>query len=133
VGKTLTCEVIEIDPERQRVLVSRRVAAQSERASRRQREAAKLEIGAVVNGRVTRVEDFGAFVSFGPGLEGLVHVSNLSLERVQHPSEVVHVGQSVQAKVLAIREHGKRIALGIKQLEGNPWTELERTHYEGEI
>ncbi len=133
VGKTLTCDVIEIDPERQRVLVSRRVAAQNEKASRRQREASKLEVGAVVNGRVTRVEDFGAFVSFGPGLEGLIHVSNLSLERVRHPSEVVHVGQSVQVKVLAIREHGKRIALGLKQMEANPWTELERSHYEGEI
>ncbi len=133
VGRTLTCEVIEIDPERQRVIVSRRIAAKHERESRRQREAAALEVGAVVTGRVTRVEDFGAFVRFGPGLEGLIHVSNLSLERVGHPSEVVRVGESVQAKILAVRDHGKRIALGLKQMEANPWMALERESGEDEI
>src|SRR6516225_6877571 len=75
VGKTLTCEVIEVDPERQRVLLSRKLVIQRERASEHQREVGALKEGDVVQGRVTRIERYGAFVAFGHGMEGLVHVS----------------------------------------------------------
>ena len=124
VGKQFTCEVIEVEKERQRVVLSRKLVLQRERAHPGQREIGSLRIGENVQGRVTRLEEYGAFVAFGQGLEGLVHVSNLSYERVQHPADRLRAGQQVEARVLAIRDGGKRIALGLKQLEPNPWEGL---------
>jgi small subunit ribosomal protein S1 len=124
VGKTMTCEVIEIDAERQRVLVSRKLVVQRERDDERQREVDALTVGQVVHGRVTRLEPFGAFVSFGRGLEGMIHVSNLAWERVAHPSAVLQLGQTLNAKVLALRNGGRRIALGLKQMSPSPWAQL---------
>lgn len=121
VGKTMTCEVIEVDAERQRVLVSRKLVVQRERDDERQRAVGALAVGQTIHGRVTRIEPFGAFVTFGNGLEGLIHVSNLAYERVEHPSSVVELGQTISAKVLAIRDGGKRVALGLKQMSASPW------------
>jgi small subunit ribosomal protein S1 len=124
VGKTLACQVIEVDSERQRVLVSRRRLLERERIDERQRSVHALQIGQVVRGRVTRLEAYGAFVAFGPGLEGLVHVSNLSLDPVEHPAQVLRVGEPVEAKVLAIRGEGRRIGLGLRQMHDSPWKGL---------
>jgi small subunit ribosomal protein S1 len=121
VGKTLTCEVIEVEGERQRVLVSRRALLERERHDERRREVHQLVVGQVVRGRVTRLEPYGAFVAFGAGLEGLVHVSNLSLDPVAHPREVLRVGQSVEVKVLSVRAEGRRIGLGLRQMHESPW------------
>lgn len=133
VGRTVTCEVIEVDAERQRVLVSRKVVLQRERASRHQADIGGVRPGQVVQGRVTRVEAYGAFVRFGHGLEGMVHVSNLSYDRVDDPRELVREGDALEVKVLAIRRGGRRIALGLKQMQASPWRELERTHFVGRI
>ncbi len=133
VGKNLAVEVLEVDRERQRVVVSRKVVVQRERESERQRLVGALKPGQVVQGRVTRLEPYGAFVSFGRGLEGLVHVSNLSHERVEHPSELLHEGQSVELKVLHVKGGGKRIALGLKQMSESPWEHLERIHYVDQV
>jgi ribosomal protein S1 len=121
VGKTLVCEVLEVDRERQRVLVSRKIVEQRERVDDRQRRAGALAIGQTVPGRVSRVEPYGVFVALGDGLEGLIHVSNLAYERVEHPEALFRVGQSVHAKVLAVRGGGARIALGLKQTLPSPW------------
>ena len=133
VGKFITVEVIEIDSERQRVTVSRKLVVQRERDDDHQREVDRLRIGQVVQGRVTRVEDYGAFVAFGHGMEGLVHVSNLTHERIGHAESVVKVGDMLDAKVLHVRRGGKRIGLGLKQMHESPWTDLERTAYVGQI
>lgn len=133
VGRNVTCEVIEVDAERQRVVVSRKVVVQRERESAHQREVDSLKAGQVIQGRVTRIEAYGAFVQFGRGLEGMIHVSNLSHERVEKPDEVVQIGQTVDAKVLYIKQGGKRIALGLKQMGDSPWLALERTAYPGQI
>ena len=133
IGKTLACEVLEVDAERQRVLVSRKVLLERERNDERQRDVHALELGQIVRGRVTRVEEYGAFVAFGVGLEGLIHVSNLSYDPVRHPSDVVHVGQPVEAKVLAVRREGRRIALGLKQMAPSPWRGLEQRVELGQI
>ena len=124
VGKVLTCEVIEVDRERQRVLVSRKLVLQRERGDDRQREVGALLVGQTIEGRVARLEPYGAFIAFGRGLEGLVHVSNVSYERVEHPAKVLHLGELVRAKVLALRAGGSRIALGLKQLQESPWRSL---------
>jgi small subunit ribosomal protein S1 len=133
VGKTLAVEVVEVDAERQRVLVSRKVLLERERADERQRDVHALEVGQIVRGRVTRIEEYGAFVAFGTGLEGLVHVSNLSYDPVRHPADLVRVGQPVEAKVLAVRRAGRRIALGMKQMGPSPWRDLERRVEVGDI
>lgn len=133
VGRTLPCEVIEVDAQRQRVVVSRRLTKQKEKHDERVREAERLKIGATLSGRVVRVEDYGAFVALGRGLEGLVHVSNLSHARLAHPSEVVAPGQVLEVKVLSIRDGGRRIGLGLKQLQESPWAALERTIHAGQV
>jgi small subunit ribosomal protein S1 len=128
VGTTVTVEVIEIDRERQRVLVSRKRVLKKQRESDRTRETGRLSPGTVIQGRVHRLEPYGAFVRFGAGLEGLIHVSNLSDEHVEHAADVLTKGQVIEAKVLTIRQGGKRIALGLKQMHESPWKALERTH-----
>jgi small subunit ribosomal protein S1 len=126
VGKVLTCEVTEVDPERQRCSVSRKLVLAREKESGRARELGALAPGAVVQGRVSRVEDYGVFVRFGRGLEGLVHVSNLAWERVADPRELYREGDSIDAKVLHVKHAGKRIGLGVKQLGESPWNALAR-------
>lgn len=133
VGREMTVEVIEVDAERQRCTVSRRNVLKRERDSERQRHVDQLKIGQIVNGHVTRIEDYGAFVAFGRGLEGLVHVSNLAHERVAHPNEVLKLGQAIELKVLSVKQGGKRIALGLKQVGQSPWRDLERTIYVGQM
>ncbi len=133
VGKHMTVEVIEVDSERQRVTVSRKLVVQRERLNDHQREVDRLKIGQVVQGRVTRIEEYGAFVAIGHGLEGLVHVSNLSHERVESPESVVKIGDTLDLKVLHIRRGGKRIGLGLKQMHESPWADLERTAFVGQI
>ncbi|MEO6710023.1 MAG: S1 RNA-binding domain-containing protein [Planctomycetota bacterium] len=133
VGKHFTCEVIEIEKERQRVVLSRKFVEQRERASPHQREIGSLRVGERVHGHVTRVEEYGVFVAFGNGLEGLVHVSNIAYARVGSPSEVLRVGQAIEASVLAIRAGGKRIALGLKQLTPNPWESVAHLVTPGDL
>ena len=120
-GQTLQCEVLEVEPERKRVLLSRRNVLESERAESRKQSLGAISSGQVLTGKVMRLEPFGAFVDIGGGLEGLLHVSNIARSRVSHPSERLTVGQQVQVQVLEIKEGGKRIGLGMKQLEADPW------------
>lgn len=133
VGKTITVEVIEVEVERQRVVVSRKSVLKREKESQSLREVGNLRPGQVVSGRISRIEDYGAFVRFGRGLEGLIHISNLSHERAEHPLDLVKLGESVEAKVLNIRQGGKRIGLGLKQMNESPWRAIEERHYEGEL
>jgi small subunit ribosomal protein S1 len=120
-GKKLVCEVLEVDRDRQRVLLSRRAVLSAERDAARQETIGSIAVGQTLTGKVTRVEPFGAFVTLAPGLEGLLHVSNISHARVEDPKTVLAPGQELQVKVLSIEEGGRRIGLGRKQLEPDPW------------
>lgn len=133
VGKVLTCEVLEVDHERQRVIVSRKLVLRRERDGEVQRKIERLQPGRLVQGRVSRIESYGAFVSLGEGLEGMIHVSNLSHERVEDPSTVLKIGETVETKVLHVRRGGRRIGLGLKQVGESPWIALERDCYEGQL
>lgn len=133
VGKTFACEVIEVDARRQRVTVSRKLVAQRERESEHQREIGSLRPGDVVQGRVTRIEPYGAFVAFGRGLTGLVHVSNLAHERVEDVASLVELGQVLDLRVLHVKQGGKRIGLGLKQMAQNPWELARAFLHEGEV
>jgi ribosomal protein S1 len=119
--QNLTCEVLEVDKTRKRVLVSRRVILDRERDAQRKESVGRLSTGMRVSGKVVRVEPFGAFVDLGGGLEGMVHVSNISRKRTENATQAIAIGDSVEAEILEIKENGKRIALSMKALEPDPW------------
>lgn len=121
--QTLVCQVIEVDAGRKRILLSRRAVLEKERDVERREAVGKFATGQVLRGKVTRVEPFGAFVALGGGVEGLVHVSNLSRRRIEDAKEFVQPGQEVEVKILEIKDGGKRVGLGMKQLEPDPWQE----------
>ncbi len=122
--QTMVCEVIEMNDERKRVVLSRRKVLEEEAELAREQGMGRLVEGAVVRGKVTRLESFGAFVDIGHGIEGLVHVSNMSYRRVQTADEMLKAGQEVEVMILEIKEGGRRIGLGMKQLESDPWEDV---------
>lgn len=132
-NQKLVCEVLEIDMSRKRVLLSRRVVLEDERSEQRKETLGHLTTGMQITGKVTRVEPFGAFVDIGGGIEGLVHVSNISRKRVESAAEVLKKGDQVKALILEIKEGGKRIGLGLKQLEADPWDEVQSRFAIGQI
>jgi len=125
IGQTLVCQVMEIDRQRRRVVLTRRAVLEQERRAALEESVGKLHAGLVLRGKVTRIESFGAFVDMGGGLEGLVHLSNLSRRRVERAGDVVQVGQEVQVQVLEIKEGGKRVGLSMKALEPDPWDDVD--------
>lgn len=120
IGQSFVCQVTEVDSGRKRLVLSRRKVLEQEREEARREVTGRLEPGSRVRGRVTRIEPFGAFVDLG-GIEGLAHVSNLSHRRIGHPDEVLKVGDEIEALVLNIEEGGRRIGLGLKQIQRDPW------------
>ncbi|MBL8897003.1 MAG: S1 RNA-binding domain-containing protein [Planctomycetes bacterium] len=134
-GQTLLCKVLEFENKgkRSRVTLSRRAVLAAERDVALKESVATLQPGQVVTGKVTRLEPFGAFVEIAPGVEGLLHVSNLSRQRVEDPSKVLSVGQSIQAQITEIQKGGKRIGLSMKALEANPWDEVAARYAEGTV
>lgn len=120
VGQPITVRIVEVDRERRRLILSERAASAESRQSLKERVLSELEIGKTYTGRVTSLADFGAFVNVN-GADGLVHLSELSWERVQHPSDILEVGQEVKVKVINIDHEKKRIGLSIRQLEEDPW------------
>ncbi len=132
-GQRFVCRVIEIDRAKKRVVVSRRAVLEEERERARGEAVGSLRPGTLVRGKVARLESFGAFVALGGGLEGLLHVSNLAHRRVEHPSELLAVGQELELLVLEVSQGGKRIGLGRKQLEADPWDEVEGRFKPGDV
>lgn len=130
VGRTLELKVIECEPAQERIVLSERAALAGE--GRRRQLFNTLKPGEIVHGSVTNVTDFGVFVDLG-GLEGLIHVSELSWGRVQHPSCILKVDQPVDALVLMISEENGRVALSLKRLMPNPWDVLISSYKPGDV
>lgn len=120
VGEPMTVRVIEVDRSRRRLILSERMALQETRETLKDRLIEGLSEGDVRKGRVTSLADFGAFVNID-GADGLVHLSEISWERIQHPNEVLKVGDEVQVKVISVDRERKRIGLSIRQLQQDPW------------
>ena len=120
VGQPITVRIIEVDRERRRLILSERAASTESRQSLKERVIDELEVGKTYTGRVTSLSDFGAFVNVN-GADGLVHLSEISWDRVQHPKEVLEVGQEVKVKVINIDREKKRIGLSIRALADDPW------------
>ena len=130
VGRAINVKVIECDPERGRVVFSERAALAT--SGRRNQLFCDIKPGDRVFGTVTNVTDFGVFVDLG-GVEGLIHVSELSWGRVRHPADVVCVGEQVAAYVIQVDKARSRIALSLKRLNANPWETAEARYYCGQI
>ena len=121
VGQTMTLKIIEIDKAKKRIVASRKQVLQVEEAARKKELWNTFEVGSIVKGTVRRLADFGAFVDIG-GVDGLVHVTDLSWGRVKHPSDVVSVGQEIDVKILNVDPERERISLSYKQTQPRPWT-----------
>jgi len=127
VGRALQLKIIEINRNRNRLILSERLAVQEWRTKRREELLNELQVGEVRKGTVSNLANFGAFVDLG-GADGLVHISQLAWSRVNHPSEVLHVGQEVEVQVLGVDKEKKKIALSIKRAEVDPWTTVEKRY-----
>jgi predicted RNA-binding protein with RPS1 domain len=124
VGQKALCVVTEANPRRGNLVLSRRAVLERDKEEKKQQRLAALEIGAAVDGIVRKIMDFGAFVDIG-GLDGLLHISQLSYERVKHPSEILTEGQKIQVRVDKIDPVTGKIGLSYRSLQDHPWTDIE--------
>jgi small subunit ribosomal protein S1 len=131
-SQTLECKVIELNRSRNNVVLSRRAVLEEERKEVREQILGRLEPGQVVEGKISNIVDFGAFVDLD-GIDGLIHISELSWSHVNHPSEVVSIGDTVRIKVLDIDRDRQRISLGLKQTQEDPWQRVISTHRGGDV
>jgi small subunit ribosomal protein S1 len=132
VGDPIDVVVIEVDRERRRLILSERAASTETRESLKERVIDELKEGEERTGRVTSLADFGAFVNIN-GADGLVHLSEISWDRIQHPSEVLKVGQEVKVRVISIDRDKKRIGLSIRQLQEDPWNQRVAKYQVGQL
>src|SRR5512139_175101 len=129
-GKTLEFKVIKLDRKRNNVVLSRRAVIEASMGEERAKLLENLREGAIVNGVVKNITDYGAFVDLG-GIDGLLHITDLAWRRVRHPSEVVQVGQEITAKILKFDQEKNRVSLGLKQLGDDPWLGVSRRYPTG--
>lgn len=132
VGEPIKVRVIEVDRGRRRLILSERAALRETREALKERLLDELEEGDVRTGRVTSLADFGAFVNID-GADGLVHLSELSWDRIDHPSEVLEVGQQVEVKVISVDRDRRRIGLSLRQLQEDPWVRKAKTLKVGQL
>lgn len=131
-GKTLAFKIIEIEPSENRLILSHKAVVETEKEAQKQEVLATIHEGETVEGTVARLTDFGAFVDLG-GVDGLVHVSEISHSHVDRPSDVLKVGDSVQVKVLSVDPEKERVSLSIKDTLPGPWTDIEEKAVPGTI
>jgi small subunit ribosomal protein S1 len=131
-GQELRCKVIELNRSRNNVVLSRRAVLEDERKEMRQAILDRLNPGDVVEGQISNIVDFGAFVDLD-GMDGLIHISELSWSHVNHPSEVLEIGQTVKVKVLDIDRDRQRISLGLKQTQSDPWSQVLESYQESDV
>jgi len=132
IGEDLEVKVIEVDQDRRRLIFSEREAQREQRAKQKARLLEELSEGKVVKGTVTGMRDFGAFVNLG-GADGLIHVSELAWHRVDHPRDILEVGQKIDVYVLSLDHKTNRIALSRKRLLPDPWDTASSSYHEGQL
>lgn len=131
-GKTLTFKIVELEKEKNRLILSHRAVIEAEKAMNKQKVLDSIQPGQVIEGTVQRITDFGAFVDIG-GIDGLVHISQLSYEHINKPSDVVAEGQKVQVKVLGVDRETGKISLSIKETLPGPWASVNEKAPKGSI
>lgn len=132
VGEVMPLQILEIDRNRRKVVLSRKKALELEKAQKKEGTLSELSEGQIIQGEVARLTNFGAFVNLG-GVDGLVHISEMSWKRIKHPNEVVKVGDPVDVRVLSIDPKKERISLSLKQARPDPWQEMSETFSIGSL
>ena len=127
VGKVYEFKIVKVNDDRKNIVLSRREVIEAERADQRQRFLETVKEGDKVEGIVKNITDFGAFVDLR-GMDGLLHITDMSWGRVSHPSEMLHIGQSLEVVILEVDREKERVSLGLKQMTDNPWADIERKY-----
>jgi small subunit ribosomal protein S1 len=127
IGKEVTCKILKIDEIQQNIIVSRRKLIEEERSKQKLEFLSKVETGQIVKGTVKNIADFGAFIDLG-GIDGLLHITDMSWGRISHPSEMLAIGDETEVKILGIDKEKEKIALGLKQKTENPWQSVEEKY-----
>lgn len=123
-GKVYEFKIVKVNDERKNIVLSRREVIEAERAEQRQKFLQTVKIGDIVEGLAKNITDFGVFVDLS-GMDGLLHITDMSWGRINHPSEMVQVGQSVEVQILDVNREKERVSLGLKQMQPNPWEDIE--------
>lgn len=131
-GNTYTFKIIEINPQERQLILSRRAIIEAEEAKAREEALENLEEGSVVKGEVVRLTNFGAFVNLG-GIDGLIHISEISHDHIDHPQDRLSVGEEVEVKILGIDEERGRVSLSLKELLPGPWDNVEEEFPAGSV
>ena len=131
-GKSLSFKIVELDKEKNRLILSHRAVVEAEKASQKKQVINEIQAGNVLNGKVQRIASFGAFIDLG-GIDGLVHISQVSHEHVSDVSEVLSEGQEVTVKVLSVDPENERISLSIKETIPGPWSNIEERAAKGTV
>ena len=127
VGNIYEFKIVKVNDERKNIVLSRREVIEAERSEQRQRFLETVKIGDRVKGIVKNITDFGAFVDLS-GMDGLLHITDMSWGRVNHPSEMLHMGQEIDVLILEVDREKERVSLGLKQLTDNPWADIENKY-----
>jgi small subunit ribosomal protein S1 len=127
IGSEVTCKILKIDEIQQNIIVSRRKLIEEERSKKKQEFLSEVEVGQIVKGTVKNIADFGAFIDLG-GIDGLLHITDISWGRISHPSEMLAIGDEIEVKILGIDTEKEKIALGLKQKTENPWLNVEEKY-----
>jgi small subunit ribosomal protein S1 len=130
IDQTIEAKILRIDRERRNIVISRRKLIEEERNAAKEKLMAEIEVGQVRKGVVKNIADFGAFVDLG-GIDGLLHITDMSWDRVEHPSQVLKIDQEIEIKILNIDRDKEKIALGLKQLTENPWERVAERYPDG--
>ena len=123
IGKEIKAQIVKIDTDRRNIVISRRKLIEDERAEARNKLLDRIKVGDLIKGTIKNIADFGAFVDLG-GIDGLLHITDISWGRINHPSEMVKIDQEIEVKVLKIDREKEKIALGLKQTEDSPWHKI---------
>ncbi len=132
IGRTIQCIVLKIDDARRNIVVSRRALIETERAEKKSQLLSTLEIGQLRKGVVKNIAEFGAFVDLG-GIDGLLHITDMSWGRIGHPSEMVSIDQEIEVQILHVDREKEKIALGLKQKSASPWETVEQKYPVGSV
>jgi small subunit ribosomal protein S1 len=132
VGQTVTMEILKINKKRGNVIVSRRKYLSDQRAEQRREAMQTLAEGQIIQGQVKNITNYGVFIDIG-GIDGLLHITDMTWGRIAHPSEMVKIGDTITVKVITIDKDNSKISLGMKQLSDNPWSNIEATVQEGKV
>jgi len=136
-GQTLQVKIVKVNPGRKNIIVSRKDLLEKERHESKAKTMEELEVGSIRKGVAKNITDFGVFVNLG-GIDGLLHITDMSWGRINHPSELVKVGDKIDVKILSFDKETMRVSLGLKQIEANPWQQVDQKYpigsrYNGKI